>query len=77
MRLLSQTDEEDMGMTYEELTLYGRLRKIYRLGPVSMFVRLVQTWGDRLRPSQVTSWNRRGEEGEWNRRAEDGRGGWK
>ncbi|CAI0408812.1 unnamed protein product [Linum tenue] len=33
----SQLDEVDMGMTYEELSVYGRLRKIYRLGPVSMF----------------------------------------
>lgn len=26
-----------MGMTYEELSVYGRLRKIFRCGPVSMF----------------------------------------
>jgi hypothetical protein len=26
-----------MGMTYEELSIYGRLRKIFRCGPVSMF----------------------------------------
>jgi NAD+ synthase (glutamine-hydrolysing) len=32
----SQTDEEDMGMTYEELGYFGRLRKISRYGPVSM-----------------------------------------
>jgi NAD+ synthase (glutamine-hydrolysing) len=24
-------------MTYEELSIYGRLRKIFRCGPVSMF----------------------------------------
>ncbi|EHA8589002.1 putative Glutamine-dependent NAD(+) synthetase [Cocos nucifera] len=30
-------DEVDMGMTYEELSIYGRLRKIFRCGPVSMF----------------------------------------
>lgn len=35
-----QTDEEDMGMSYDELGLYGRLRKIYKLGPVGMFERL-------------------------------------
>jgi NH3-dependent NAD+ synthetase len=35
--LLSQTDEVDMGMTYEELGLFGRLRKIKMMGPVSMF----------------------------------------
>jgi len=33
----AQLDEEDMGMTYAELTVFGRLRKIYRCGPVSMF----------------------------------------
>jgi NAD+ synthase (glutamine-hydrolysing) len=33
----SQTDEEDMGMTYEELGFFGRLRKISRCGPVSMY----------------------------------------
>ena len=26
-----------MGMTYEELSMYGRLRKIFMCGPVSMF----------------------------------------
>ena len=32
-----QLDEVDMGMTYEELSVYGRLRKVFRRGPVSMF----------------------------------------
>lgn len=32
----SQLDEEEMGMTYEELGYFGRLRKIERCGPVSM-----------------------------------------
>lgn len=26
-----------MGMTYEELSVYGRLRKIFRCGPVAMY----------------------------------------
>lgn len=43
-----QTDEGDMGMSYEELSVYGRLRKIGRCGPVSMFYRVVAQWGDRL-----------------------------
>ena len=34
---VNQLDEVDMGMTYEELSVYGRLRKIFRCGPVSMF----------------------------------------
>lgn len=41
----AQTDEEDMGFTYEELREIGVLRKVERLGPVGMFRRLVQTWG--------------------------------
>ncbi|GJQ11049.1 hypothetical protein GpartN1_g2840.t1 [Galdieria partita] len=40
----TQTDEADMGMTYEELTWYGRLRKLGRCGPVSMFLKLSQVW---------------------------------
>jgi NAD+ synthase (glutamine-hydrolysing) len=30
----SQLDEEEMGMTYEELGNFGKLRKIARCGPV-------------------------------------------
>lgn len=40
----AQSDEQDMGMTYAELTMYGKLRKISRCGPVSMFKRLVHVW---------------------------------
>ena len=36
-----------MGMTYEELGIYGRLRKVARCGPVSMFRRLLVDWHDR------------------------------
>lgn len=43
----AQTDEEDMGMTYEELTWYGKLRKIHRCGPVSMFRKLIAAWHDK------------------------------
>ncbi|KAK1382347.1 Glutamine-dependent NAD(+) synthetase [Heracleum sosnowskyi] len=49
----SQLDEVDMGMTYEELSVYGRLRKIFRCGPVSMFQNLCYKWGGKLTPSQV------------------------
>ena len=47
-----QSDEADMGMTYEELTWYGRLRKIELCGPVSMFQRLLVHW-PHLKPRQV------------------------
>jgi len=50
----SQTDEEDMGMSYEELGYFGRLRKISRCGPVSMFKKLVVTWSH-LAPSEVAA----------------------
>jgi NAD+ synthase (glutamine-hydrolysing) len=48
----SQTDEEDMGMSYEELGHFGRLRKISRCGPVSMFRKLCAKW-QHLSPSEV------------------------
>ncbi|KAJ6393478.1 hypothetical protein OIU77_022850 [Salix suchowensis] len=49
----SQLDEVDMGMTYEELSVYGRLRKIFRCGPMSMFQNLCYRWGSRLSPLEV------------------------
>lgn len=42
-----------MGMTYEELSVYGRLRKVEKCGPFSMFTKLVHTWGRTLSPIQV------------------------
>ncbi|XP_057173246.1 glutamine-dependent NAD(+) synthetase isoform X21 [Ursus arctos] len=50
---VSQTDEEDMGMTYAELSIYGRLRKIAKAGPYSMFCRLLTMWKDVCPPRQV------------------------
>ncbi|XP_046671791.1 glutamine-dependent NAD(+) synthetase isoform X2 [Homalodisca vitripennis] len=50
---ITQTDEQDMGMTYAELSTYGRLRKIHRCGPYSMFCKLVSTWGDQCTPAEV------------------------
>lgn len=44
--LVAQTDEEDMGMTYDELSQFGKLRKQQHCGPYSMFCRLVSTWKD-------------------------------
>ncbi|XP_021905095.1 glutamine-dependent NAD(+) synthetase isoform X1 [Carica papaya] len=49
----SQLDEVDMGMTYEELSVYGRLRKIFRCGPLSMFKNLCYKWGAKLTPLEV------------------------
>jgi len=52
---LAQTDEQDMGMTYAELSDYGRLRKPGACGPYSMFMKLVHTWGSekQLSPEEV------------------------
>jgi len=36
----TQTDEADMGMTYEELSTFGRLRKIEFCGPYNMFLNM-------------------------------------
>jgi NAD+ synthase (glutamine-hydrolysing) len=41
---VQQTDEVDMGMTYEELSVFGRLRKMSMCGPVSMFCALRDKW---------------------------------
>ncbi|XP_034536588.1 glutamine-dependent NAD(+) synthetase [Notolabrus celidotus] len=51
---VSQTDETDMGMTYSELSVIGRLRKISKCGPFSMFCKLIHMWKDALSPTQVS-----------------------
>ena len=40
-----QSDEADMGMSYDELSVFGRLRKVSKLGPWGMYERLVHAWG--------------------------------
>ena len=42
-----------MGMTYEELSVFGRLRKVDKCGPYSIFTKLVHEWGARLSPRQI------------------------
>jgi hypothetical protein len=37
-------DEEEMGMTYAELGVFGYLRKMLKCGPVRMFLKLVEMW---------------------------------
>jgi NAD+ synthase (glutamine-hydrolysing) len=51
---IAQNDEEEMGMTYSELSDYGKLRKISRFGPVSMFNHLLCLWPS-LSPSTICS----------------------
>jgi NAD+ synthase (glutamine-hydrolysing) len=50
----TQEDEADMGLTYEELSRFGRLRKIHRCGPLSMFEKLVHEWRQ-VPPSEVAA----------------------
>ncbi len=42
-----------MGMTYAELSVFGRLRKVYLCGPLSMFTKLLHMWRDKT-PKQVS-----------------------
>ncbi|KAJ8249474.1 hypothetical protein GJAV_G00235840 [Gymnothorax javanicus] len=52
---VSQTDEADMGMTYSELSVIGRLRKVSMCGPYSMFCKLIHMWRDVMSPSEVAA----------------------
>ncbi|KAL9034427.1 MAG: hypothetical protein Q9180_005415, partial [Flavoplaca navasiana] len=40
-----QSDEADMGITYDELSTFGRLRKNDKLGPWGAYCKLLSTWG--------------------------------
>jgi len=48
-----QSDEADMGMTYDELSVFGRLRKVEKCGPYSMYTKLLHEWGTVLSPTQI------------------------
>jgi NAD+ synthase (glutamine-hydrolysing) len=49
---LLSLDEDEMGMTYDELGDFGRLRKLSRCGPVTMYRKLVLIWQN-LAPAVV------------------------
>jgi NAD+ synthase (glutamine-hydrolysing) len=49
-----QTDEADMGLSYDELAELGRLRKVERCGPLEAFERLVAEWSA-LPPAEVAA----------------------
>jgi NAD+ synthase (glutamine-hydrolysing) len=40
----AQADEDEMGMSYDELSVFGRLRKESRCGPFSMYMVLKTQW---------------------------------
>ena len=48
-----------MGMTYEELSVFGRLRKVAKCGPWSMYEKLLHLWSDRLTPREIYEKTRR------------------
>ena len=48
-----QSDEADMGMTYAEIGVFGRLRKVQKLGPFGMWQRLCHDWREQYSPREV------------------------
>ncbi|TPX77966.1 hypothetical protein CcCBS67573_g00745 [Chytriomyces confervae] len=48
-----QSDEVDMGMSYEDLSVYGTLRRVMKCGPYSMFTSLVGKWSATLSPVSI------------------------
>ncbi|TVY37578.1 Glutamine-dependent NAD(+) synthetase [Lachnellula subtilissima] len=48
-----QDDETDMGVTYAELSTYGTLRRVERLGPWGMWSKLLHQWSDKLSPRDI------------------------
>lgn len=50
-----QSDEVDMGLTYEELSVFGRLRKVNQLGPYSMFMTLKNEWTEHMTLSEIAT----------------------
>ncbi|KZM23607.1 NAD(+) synthase (glutamine-hydrolyzing) [Ascochyta rabiei] len=48
-----ESDEKDMGMTYEEIFTMAKLRKEERMGPVAMFERMLIEWRDEKSPEET------------------------
>ncbi|KAJ2166176.1 glutamine-dependent NAD(+) synthetase [Coemansia sp. RSA 518] len=55
----TQSDEVEMGMSYAELSEFGRLRKVDGCGPYSMVMHLLHIWGDQLTPREIAQKVRR------------------
>ncbi len=51
----TQTDERDMGFTYDELGELGFLRKSERCGPVSMFLKVSTKWKSKKTPTEIAT----------------------
>ncbi|EGT37843.1 hypothetical protein CAEBREN_23741 [Caenorhabditis brenneri] len=50
---VAQTDEAEIGLTYEELSVIGRLRKPGGMGPYGMFLELISLWGDKYTVEEI------------------------
>ncbi|KAI0553618.1 NAD+ synthase [Xylaria curta] len=48
-----QEDEVEMGLTYAELSTFGLLRRVARLGPWSCYLQLLGSWKGKLKPQQI------------------------
>ncbi|KAF1924532.1 glutamine-dependent NAD(+) synthetase with GAT domain-containing protein [Didymella exigua CBS 183.55] len=48
-----ESNEKDMGMTYEEIFAMAKLRKVERMGPVTMFERLLVDWREEKTPQDI------------------------
>ncbi|KAG1800151.1 hypothetical protein EV424DRAFT_1332197 [Suillus variegatus] len=48
-----QADEVDVGVRYDELSVFGRFRKVEKRGPYGMFTKLVREWGSIPSPVQT------------------------
>eukprot|EP00158_Paraphelidium_tribonemae_P006552 Partr_v1_DN27880_c1_g1_i10_m23172 putative glutamine-dependent NAD len=51
--ITSQSDENEMGLTYDELSVFGRLRKISKCGPVSAYRKLCALWKDKYSKEEI------------------------
>jgi NAD+ synthase (glutamine-hydrolysing) len=48
-----QDDETDMGITYNELSIFGTLRRVERLGPFGVWSKLLHVWQDKFSPQEI------------------------
>ncbi|AET41461.1 glutamine-dependent NAD(+) synthetase Ecym_8175 [Eremothecium cymbalariae DBVPG len=48
-----QSDEADIGLTYEELSVFGRIRKVQKCGPYYTFLKLLNEWGPKSTPAEI------------------------
>ncbi|KAI0465663.1 NAD+ synthase [Xylaria cf. heliscus] len=48
-----QEDEVEMGLSYAELSMFGLLRRVERLGPWSCYLQLLGSWKGKLKPQQI------------------------